>query len=48
MNPQPAIEAKTFMFTTVGDLFMFIGLLVSIGSVGVYAVYRLIREFFYD
>ena len=48
MNPQPFIGANTLVFTTVGDLFMFIGLLVSIGSIGVYAVYRLIKEFFYD
>lgn len=50
MNPQPLIEVpqQTFMFTTVGDLFIFIGLLVSIGSVGVYAVYRIWMDFFGD
>jgi hypothetical protein len=47
MNPEPFIN-KSLVFTSVGDLFMFIGVLVSIGSIGVYAVYRLIKEFFYD
>jgi hypothetical protein len=36
------------MFTSVGDLFTFVGLLVCIGAIGVYAIYRLIREFYYN
>lgn len=46
MDPQPIIE-PTMMFTSVGDLFIFLGLLVSIGCVGVIAIYKLIREIFY-
>ena len=39
---------STGMFTSVGDLFTFIGLLVAIGAVGAYAIYRLIRMFYYN
>jgi len=35
-------------FTSVGDLLIFIGLLVCIGAVGIFAVYSLIRDLFYD
>lgn len=41
------IKPHSLPFTTVGDLFIFIGLIVCIGSIGVYAIYRLIRECFY-
>ncbi len=47
MNPQPIVE-PIMVFTSVGDLFIFIGLLVSIGAVGVIAIYKLIKEFYYD
>jgi len=42
------VPESTGMFQSVGDMFMFIGLLVCIGAVGVYAIYRLIREFYYN
>ena len=47
MNPQLIIE-RTLTFTSVGDLFMFIGVLVCIGAVGVFAIYKIIKEFWYD
>jgi hypothetical protein len=37
---------KTGMFHSAGEPFMFIGLLVCIGMVGVYAIYRIWKEFF--
>jgi len=37
----------TSMFRNIGDFFTFIGLIVSIGVIGVYAIYRLIKECFY-
>lgn len=30
----------------IGDLFIFIGLLVCIGAIGVWAAYRIFKEFF--
>jgi NADH:ubiquinone oxidoreductase subunit 5 (subunit L)/multisubunit Na+/H+ antiporter MnhA subunit len=47
MNPQPFIN-KSLTFTSVGDLFMFIGVLVCIGAVGAFAIYKIIKEFWYD
>ncbi len=47
MDPQPMIE-KTLVFTSTGDLFIFLGVLVCIGAIGVIAVYKLIKDFFYD
>ena len=38
-------EMSTVPFRGVGDLFIFIGLLVCIGSIGVYALYRIWKEF---
>jgi hypothetical protein len=31
---------------SVGDLFIFIGLLVCIGAIGIYAAYRIFKELF--
>ncbi len=45
MDPQPIIE-PIMAFTSVGDLFIFIGLLVSIGALGVIAAYRIWKDFF--
>ena len=39
---------KQTPFRDVGDLFTFIGLLVAIGGIGVYAIYRIVRMFFYN
>ena len=47
MVPKLIVE-KTLTFTSVGDLFMFIGILVCIGTIGVFAIYRLIKDFFYN
>ena len=45
---EPGVEVieKTLTFTSVGDLFMFIGLLVCIGALGIYAMYRMWKDFF--
>lgn len=42
---EPAQQVSSLPFTSVGDLFTFIGLLVAIGSIGVYALYRIWKEF---
>ena len=46
MNPDPLI-IPTGMFRSIGDFLTFIGLIVSIGAIGVYAIYKLIKEIFY-
>ncbi len=48
MVPDPDMVQRTLVFTSVGDLFIFIGVLVSIGTIGVIAVYKLIKDFFYN
>ena len=49
MNPHYGSDfLHSLPFTSVGDLFIFIGLLVCIGAVGVFAVYSLIRDLFYE
>ncbi len=48
MVPDPEVVQRTLMFTSVGDLFIFIGVLVSIGTIGAIAVYKLIKDFFYN
>lgn len=48
MVPDPETVQGTLVFTSTGDLFMFIGVLVCIGAIGAIAVYKLIRDFFYN
>ena len=41
MTPQ---GIPTTMFRNIGDFFTFIGLIVSIGAIGVYAIYRIVKD----
>ena len=38
---------EEMIFHSIGDFFTFIGLIVSIGAIGVYAIYKLIKECIY-
>lgn len=39
-------DASGLQPRSIGDLFIFIGLLVCIGAIGVWAAYRIFKEFF--